>query len=1207
MSNPTSIGTVPPSCLAAVADRLVIGQPSSGWNLRYTSDGESLTQVVTGTGTFVTMDIAGDGTDFLAVQSLATGTLFPQCNRFQWSTKSWLDGTAGSTVYAVATALGATPAKIVRRSSDYVVLHEDDSEKVHGTDRARLAVSHGTAGSWTKVSSAIGAGSTDDISGQGIVAANDHRCHVIFNNISAGTWAIRQFNTGNTFAGSNDTATLDQDEATQWNGTWARIVATNNYIVLGSGMQGALDSDIRQAQSQASTTWNARTVAGENRNLVCGVFNGNLRAFHSNVTPTEIQYRESTDGGINWSASDLTYATSTDLGFSPVATNWLRAAGWSIGGTPATSLLVYDGTNYYHYYRTTNVPIAIGSGSMTLTGQAPTARIAHNISPASRAVTIAGQSFINALGVRIGGSGEDVASSFDTGESFITFQINFAIGQAFTSSRTGYLTSASFSFNKVGTSSNRTLIAKLYAVTGTPGVDAEPTGSALASSVAKTTDADVPTGPSEQTFTFKAPFYHIQSGSHYAIVVEIDAQEADVRMLHDTTSPSHGGNQVVFQGGQWIDTQTSDVDHLVSTTADTRVNIQGYAPTLSIEALTGVVNVPAGTVSVTGHAPTLRIEYNIAIPAGGITLTGEAPTALTPVNIDVPAGTITLTGQAPSAEVSYAIGIPSGTITITGEAPTADLSYAISIPSGSISLTGQALQALVATNIDIPTGAITLTGEAPALRVGIAIAIPSGSITLTGEAPTTLTPVNIDVPAGAIVLTGQAPSAEVSYAIGIPSGSISIAGESPQALVAVNIGIPAGAVTITGETPSAEQSYAISIPAGAITISGQQPDVRVGLMIDVPAGVVTITGEAPSAEQSYAIAIASGAISLTGEAPALSIDYRIDVPAGSIAITGHAPTITGDIQIAIPAGAISITGEAPSVQLDIAIGIPAGSITLTGQQPSIAGSIQIDIPDGAITLAGHAPSGEVSYAISIPEATISLSGQAPTITQTQAIAIPAGSISITGQAPSAEQSYAIGIPAGAIALSGQSPALRLEVEVPVGDASVTLTGHAPQAIVDTRIAIPSAQIALTGQAPATQLDISIAIPAGAISFTGYDLEAALSGQVSPGAAQITITGYAPTVVLTNVKPATGGGAGGLPTIRSFPFARAIEELRRKEAREYEHTGAGGVSIGGSADVEFVPAEPGVQVIDAHGRVLLGGSAVVNFVSSDEQMLLLMAA
>lgn len=118
-------------------------------------------------------------------------------------------------------------------------------------------------------------------------------------------------------------------------------------------------------------------------------------------------------------------------------------------------------------------------------------------------------------------------------------------------------------------------------------------------------------------------------------------------------------------------------------------------------------------------------DPNISVPAGSVTLTGYAPTVSTDSNVtvDVPVGTVTVTGFAPAVDTgagtSVNISVPLGTITLTGNVPTVSVTdhQAVSVPLGTITATGYAptVQAGSSASVSVPLGAIVLTGYAPSV------------------------------------------------------------------------------------------------------------------------------------------------------------------------------------------------------------------------------------------------------------------------------------------------------------------------------------------------------------------------------------------------------------------------------------------------------------------------------------------------------------
>jgi hypothetical protein len=162
------------------------------------------------------------------------------------------------------------------------------------------------------------------------------------------------------------------------------------------------------------------------------------------------------------------------------------------------------------------------------------------------------------------------------------------------------------------------------------------------------------------------------------------------------------------------------------------------------------VSVPAGSLTLTGYAPTVATTANqtIAVPSGTLTLTGNNPTVVASDHktIAIPVGTLTHTGLDPTVTVSGAgsvtVAVPSGTLTLGGLAPTviATGNITVEIPAGSLSLTGYAPTVLTPRLVEVPSGTLTLTGNNPTVITtsNQVLSIPSGTLTLTGFAPTVI-------------------------------------------------------------------------------------------------------------------------------------------------------------------------------------------------------------------------------------------------------------------------------------------------------------------------------------------------------------------------------------------------------------------------------------------------------------------------------------
>ncbi len=130
-----------------------------------------------------------------------------------------------------------------------------------------------------------------------------------------------------------------------------------------------------------------------------------------------------------------------------------------------------------------------------------------------------------------------------------------ATGQTFYVAASYAITQVKFYLRKIGSPTGNAH-AVLYAITGTPGTDGTPTGSALATSE----DFDVSTLTlSFQliTFTFNATEqYEMETDTHYCIIFENPttgyAALNDCPFVGlDDTSPTHGGNQIWWDLQQW--------------------------------------------------------------------------------------------------------------------------------------------------------------------------------------------------------------------------------------------------------------------------------------------------------------------------------------------------------------------------------------------------------------------------------------------------------------------------------------------------------------------------------------------------------------------------------------------------------------------------------------------------------------------------------
>lgn len=141
------------------------------------------------------------------------------------------------------------------------------------------------------------------------------------------------------------------------------------------------------------------------------------------------------------------------------------------------------------------------------------------------------------------------------------------IGQSFTAIA-GRLSSASFYLRNNGGTATGSVVAKLYAHSGTYGTSSVPTGTALATSTA----IDVATISStfgSVTFTFDST-YTLVNTTKYVIAIEVDTVgSGQVHVGLDSTSPTHSGNRITYSTTTTNWTADSTTDAIFSVYADT--------------------------------------------------------------------------------------------------------------------------------------------------------------------------------------------------------------------------------------------------------------------------------------------------------------------------------------------------------------------------------------------------------------------------------------------------------------------------------------------------------------------------------------------------------------------------------------------------------------------------------------------------------------
>ena len=153
---------------------------------------------------------------------------------------------------------------------------------------------------------------------------------------------------------------------------------------------------------------------------------------------------------------------------------------------------------------------------------------------------------------------ESLLDSYPTGnaEAWASFHFFPCQGQTFKLTGDYEITKAKYYLTKVG-SPTGTLVAKIYAHTGTFGINGKPTGTALATSTNTVDISTLPTWPSTALKDFYFDNWSSQPNVPYCLSFEVASGTIDESNhpsgANDTSSPTHEGNWFYYQSGWGYD------------------------------------------------------------------------------------------------------------------------------------------------------------------------------------------------------------------------------------------------------------------------------------------------------------------------------------------------------------------------------------------------------------------------------------------------------------------------------------------------------------------------------------------------------------------------------------------------------------------------------------------------------------------------------
>jgi hypothetical protein len=685
------------------------------------------------------------------------------------------------------------------------------------------------------------------------------------------------------------------------------------------------------------------------------------------------------------------------------------------------------------------------------------------------------------------------------------------------------------------------------------------------------------------------------------------------------------------------------------------ITVAGIAPT----ALRGSVFEPAsGAITITGPPPTLLFGFPVG--AGAVSLTGHAPavvlgTGSSDTAISPPAGSINLSGLAPTALRGSVLAPGAGAVAIAGLAPVGVVGSVAQPGAGQVSIAGQAptvsTSSATDTTITPGAGSITVDGQAPKHDLGIVFSSerfdlfnrPDGALGsnwTTGTDGVAVPSVVSNTAQG----TGGAfqfaywnadsftPDQEAEVAIGVatinkslgPMVRASGSGTSLNGYVVYGDTVtPLTLVRITNSAISAVlgvwfppswtvgQTVKLTIVDDLLSVyhegslvgtatdsvyAGGQPGLFVtdGGQVDswlarsIGAGI-TIKGRAPTVGVGTVAAPGAGTIAIAGQAPTLLRGSVFQPAAGSIAIDGQTPvavvSVAGNTTVAPDAGQVSLTGYAPSLRLGVVVQPGAGAVALVGHAPTpVVGTIATP-GAGSISIDGRGPTLVLGTVAAPGAGTVAITGHAPALLAATVVQPGAGSILVSGQTPSLARGAVLQPGAGAVVISGLAPAaIRGSISTPA-DGAIVIAGQAPTAIVssasNTTVAPDAGLITIEGLAPSALLSAISTPPSGLVSISGLAPTLVLGTIAQPGAGAISLSGLAPALVIdTIVSP----GAGSITISGQAPIALTSAAFA---------PGAGAILVSGLAPDLLI----GSVVQPAAGLISLAGLAPSALVGS----------
>ena len=371
-----------------------------------------------------------------------------------------------------------------------------------------------------------------------------------------------------------------------------------------------------------------------------------------------------------------------------------------------------------------------------------------------------------------------------------------------------------------------------------------------------------------------------------------------------------------------------------------------------------------------------RISSKTATGSYSVSSQGAAWDALTSIAISLAAsgtslqpsvGSLSISGLAPVIYNNVFIQPISASMLLTGA--NAILLGTIQTATGSLSLSGNSPQVVADGVIEPVSGALTFTGLQGVLQTFVSTQV--GSLSISGQQAQILGDVTLQPSTATLNLSGAQPT--FGGLLTVQTGSLSISGIQPIQELGVPSPIP-GTLTLTGLQAALVTSLSIQPTAGSLVLSGNASQVLSGSVVKPSAAGLIITGATPNIGEQPTIQPIVGTLAMTGVVPTLTIPGFIQPTSGVIDFTGNEAILGSQILVQPATASLAINGIEPALTEQFVIEPTLGSLSISGMQPGVLASQWISATVGNIFVNGLSPA--LTFGVLTPQSgSLTLNGR----------------------------------------------------------------------------------------------------------------------------------------------------------------------------------------------------------------------------------------